>query len=275
METKKNDSLFNKNTETDDWNNDWELECDSTIFSQNDIKQDLCQIKTNFNARTNIEKLIKNQNNEKKGKTTNIKNYQVIKQEKEETNDWNDFKFEDKNELNCSKFSNESIKPEHSNELKLDENECKKIKKPKFNVVDHFEAPKGTVKSKPSIKGKLFNVVESDDWNSWENDWNMGLDSKKSNKDQKQQLKSDLKQTLTRDNINRNNFNKISNVSLSQEIQYDTSESRRNYKPETSSASWFDDIKTATKTAAVTTVNHAVKNWSFNPVSLFDSVGNF
>ena len=74
-----------------------------------------------------------------------------------------------------------------------------------------------------------------------------------------------------------------SSTSDSQIMNDQQSVMQNQYKPtlsqqqtgEASGASWFSDFRSATRTAALTTVTHAVNRWSFNPTNILDAVGKF
>lgn len=128
------------------------------------------------------------------------------------------------------------------------------VKKSKFNVIDSWDDSGEGRKLEQNRRKAKFNVVSED--SDWSTDW----DSSKNKPQQQQQHQT---------------YPSVS----AQNIQSSSNQSPQSFSncpnPSSSDSGWFSSFKNATKTAAVTTMTHAVKNWSFNPTNLLDSVGKY
>ena len=138
--------------------------------------------------------------------------------------------------------------------------------KPKFNIVDRFDSDsKQQNKSKP----KFAKINDDDDaWDDDEQDWTKRSNTKKTVATKFENNKSSQNSMATAimapSSISSKQYHQLHN-----QVQSNSYHSNSSQQQPSSSG----DFRSAIKTAAVATVSHAVRNWSFNPVSIFDSVG--
>ena len=158
--------------------------------------------------------------------------------------------------------------------------------KSKFNVIDNWNQDQCVnTGHKPNQKKSKFNVVSEDDWG---NDWFDSKPTVSHKKPSGHKVETFSTNTFNEtknepkvpNNSNRftsqlSNAAKLSIQDISQPtnpiVQPTSNKSITNTASQDNS--WFSSFRSATKTAAVTTMTHAVKNWSFNPTNLLDTVG--
>lgn len=99
----------------------------------------------------------------------------------------------------------------------------------------------------------------------WSADWEVKPETKQSND-------SGFK-TSNKPNLSYSSQQQPSVSTSTERPPYSTSFVRASRPSQQSSGSWFSDVTSAAKAAASTTMTHASRNWSFNPVGLLDTVG--
>ncbi|OTF82098.1 hypothetical protein BLA29_005153, partial [Euroglyphus maynei] len=137
-------------------------------------------------------------------------------------------------------------------------------RKPKFNLVDRFDS---VSKQKNKTKPKFSDIIDDDNWNDDEQDWAKPSNTKKTVtttfENGKSSKHSMATATMTPASISSKQYHHLHN-----QVQSNPYHSNSFQQPSSGG-----DFRSALKTAAVSTMSHAVRNWSFNPVSILDSVG--
>nr|XP_027196754.1 uncharacterized protein LOC113791209 [Dermatophagoides pteronyssinus] len=274
---KKCDPIFED--EQDGWD-DWEEEIEKPQFDHNKSLKSEEKMKTSsieFESVSNVEQ--ENSENleviEKSKLNSIVKNKESIttkaKSEKSQpkfkeitdnNDDWNDWTEKD------SKIV--ETKPLLKTDSKI--NRLLSKNKPKFNIVDRFDSDSKEQQNK--AKPKFAKIVDDDnDWN--EQDWTESLSNTKKTSittksvtNKSSQHSSMATAMMAPASISSKQYQQLYNQVQSSNSHYSNNSSQQSL-PSTSSGG---DFRSALKTAAVSTMSHAVRNWSFNPVSIFDSV---
>ena len=277
---KKSDPIFDD--KEDGWD-DWEEKPEKPQFDHNKSLKSEEKMKTSsieFESVSNVP--IEQRNSEnlediKKSKLNSIvKNKESIttkaKSEKSQpkfkditdnNDDWNDWTEKD------SKIV--ETKPLLKTDSKI--NRLLSKNKPKFNIVDRFDSDSKEQQNK--AKPKFAKIVDDDNWN--EQDWNESSlsNTKKTsaittksvtNKSYQQSMATAM---MAPASISSKQYQQLYNQVQSNSYYPNSSQQSLPTTPTSSGG----DFRSALKTAAVSTMSHAVRNWSFNPVSIFDSVG--
>ncbi|KAH9423336.1 hypothetical protein DERP_003614 [Dermatophagoides pteronyssinus] len=264
----------------DGWD-DWEEEPEKPQFDHNKSLKSEEKMKTSgveFESVSNIEQensenledieksKLNSIVNNKESTTTKAKSEKSQPKFKEITDnndDWNDWTEKD------SKIV--ETKPLLKTDSKI--NRLLSKNKPKFNIVDRFDSDSKDQQNK--TKPKFAKIVDDDnDWN--EQDWTESSSNTKKTSsvtiksvtNKSSQHSSMATAMMAPASISSKQYQQLYNQVQSSNSHYSNNSSQQSLPPTSSGG----DFRSALKTAAVSTMSHAVRNWSFNPVSIFDSV---